>query len=108
MGKPYDHQYFFSGQGCSCGTMKCAHCGQPIFNHAHDWMAYKKPNNGDWGYVCFHRKCRDDQAGWVKAEAAQAKHAKRMLSIDLDIESICQKHGISREDLAEYANPSEW
>ncbi len=85
MAKPYGHQYFFAGSGNACGTMVCAKCNQPVFNHAHDWMAYKKPTRFDWGYVCFHRKCADSQAGWEKIERARKAvdetHDARMISL---------------------------
>lgn len=87
MGKPYNHTYYFSGSGCSAGTMVCAKCSQPIFNHNQDWMHYTKSckdEHGwpDWKYVCFHRKCCDDQLGWVKIEdeisSNKARHEKIM------------------------------
>jgi len=77
MGKPYNHCYHFSGYRGTTGTMICAKCNQPIFNHAQDWMSYVKPHGDDWGYVCLHRKCCDDQTPWIKIEQAEAAEVVR-------------------------------
>ena len=78
MGKPYGHTYYFAGPpGNSAGTMICACCHKPIDATAEDWMYYTKPKRGDWGYVCFHRRCRPDDTGWAKREAEIAKHLER-------------------------------
>lgn len=102
MGKQYDHQYFFAGQGCTCGTMVCASCGQPIFNHAHDWLAYKKYKNGDWGFVCQHRKCWPDQSGWEKAEELQIKYAERVKQIDAALLKVCREFGMTLDDIRDH------
>lgn len=85
MGKPFDHQYFFSGSGCSTGEMICATCHQPIFNHSQDWMSYKRSKSGDWAYICFHRKCCVDQTGWEKIET---RHKKAMVARVSDLNKI--------------------
>lgn len=102
MGKSYAHQYFFAGQGCTCGTMVCATCGQPIFNHTHDWLAYRKDRGGDWGFICHHRKCWSDQSGWEKAEALQAKHADKMKRLDAALLKVCQHFGMTMSDLRDH------
>lgn len=97
MGKPYSHCYHFAGSGSSAGAMICAHCHQPIFNHAHDWLSYKKDTGGDWGYVTFHRKCREDQSGWTKIEAAQKAEKDKRESVMKAICLVCKTFGVSRE-----------
>ena len=104
MGKPYGHMYQFSGTGNSTGTMVCAACNQPIFNHAHDWMSYKKTKNYDWGFVCFHRKCYKDQTGWEKIEASRLKsetrHADRIEKLQVLAKSLGITDGLGFADLA--------
>lgn len=87
MGRPYDHQYFFAGNGSSAGTMICKTCNEPIHNHCQDWMHYSKSCKDeagwpDWAFHCFHRKCVTDQSGWTKIEKAERlaaeKHAKNL------------------------------
>lgn len=99
MGKPYDHQYFFAGQLCTCGTMVCSTCGQPIFNHVDDWLAYKKPKKGDWGFVCHHRKCWPDQSMWEKAETLQAEYTDKMIRLDEALRKVCQEFGITLSEI---------
>lgn len=100
MGKPYGHQYFMAGNLSSRGLMVCAKCNQPIFNHAHDWMAYQKPENGDWGYVCFHRKCYDDQSGWLKIEKAEDAKKKLTADLTLAVGELLTKFNITSGTLA--------
>jgi len=102
MGKPYDHEYYFAGQGCSCGTMVCGSCHQQIFNHAHDWLAYKKDKNGDWGFVCHHRKCWPDQSGWEDAERSQMKYAEQVRLIDAALRKVCQDFGMTLDELLDH------
>lgn len=107
MGKPYDHQYFFAGQGCSCGTMVCASCGKPIFNHAHDWFAYKKSKSGDWCFVCHHRKCWADQSGWEEAEALQAKYAEKIARLDEALLKICREFDMTLDEIRRHIGDDE-
>jgi hypothetical protein len=100
MGKPYNHQYFFSGSRNSCGTMVCAHCQRTITPEAEDWLAYQKSSKEDWYYVCFHRKCRTDQSGWLAAEAASAERKSRDEAIQTAVDALCARFAISRDDLA--------
>ena len=99
MGKPYGHQYFFAGSGCSYGDMTCRHCKQPIFNHNQDWMVYQKSKSYDWSYHCFHRKCREDQTGWEKIETAARKAKAKTDAINSKIMELSQDLGISGFDL---------
>ena len=107
MGKAYGHQYFFAGQGGTCGTMICATCNQPVFEHAHDWLAYKKDKDGDWGFVCQHRKCWPDQSGWEKAEALQEKYAERVRKIDAAVAKLCGDFGMTLDDLRFHIEDNE-
>ena len=95
MGKPYNHNYHFAGGGCSAGRMICSTCNEPVFNHAHDWVAYRQDRNGDWGYVTHHRKCYADQSGWEKIEAAHAKEAAKDAAIMAAINKICADFGVN-------------
>ena len=97
MGKPYGHQYFFVNSGCITGTMICPKCNQPIMDHAHDWVSYQKSCKDDygwddWKYVTFHRKCYDDQSGWIKIEKAQAvannKHQYAISTMEKSAQSL--------------------
>jgi len=104
MGKPYDHQFFFKGSGCSHGEMVCSGCRQPIFNHAHDWMSYKKSKSYDWAFHCFHRKCWQGRDGWSEIEAKNAKVKSRNDTIMADLKLVAEKHKIGDAHvLAEFA-----
>jgi hypothetical protein len=104
MGKPYGHNYHFAGGGCSSGRMICAKCNQPVFNHAHDWVSYRKTfrdEHGalDWKYVTHHRACYADQSGWLKIEAEQRKEAERDKAIMTALNDVCAKFGATYGDL---------
>lgn len=99
MGKPYGHSYFFAGDGSTCGTMICMKCSQPIFNHAHDWLAYQKSKGGDWAYHCYHRKCFDDQSGWEILEKAASAENKKTAKIEAALSELCREHGITANEL---------
>ena len=107
MGKPYNHQYFFSGSGCSAGTMICAHCNQPIFDHAHDWMNYTKDLGDDWAFVCFHRRCRTDQTGWEKIETAYLAAAKLETDVRAALTEICAKFKVNDDYLVSVLTDDE-
>ena len=95
MGKPYEKQFFFSGCGTRCGTMICAACNQPIFDHSHDWMVQKIDKNWDWQYQTFHRKCRDDQTGWEKIEKAKKNAADEHAATMEALRNVARTLGIS-------------
>ncbi len=95
MGKPYEKQFFFAGNGTRCGLMVCNACGQPIFNHAHDWMSQKVNKHWDWEYQTFHRKCRDDQSGWEKIELAEKSAADKKAKTMAALKSVADSLGIS-------------
>lgn len=95
MGKPYDHQYFFAGSGCSAGSMICRACNQPIFNHSQDWMSYKRSKSHDYSLHCFHRNCAASQVGWENIEAASAAADSRYAKIKADLIALANKHKIT-------------
>jgi len=78
MGKPYSHQYFGEGSGCSHGTMVCAKCSRKIVPGA-SYRVYQqscKDDYGqpDWMYVAHHRECCADDPQWAKRDAAEVKY----------------------------------
>lgn len=95
MGRPYDHQYFFKGSGCAHGEMVCGGCRQPIFNHAHDWMSYKKSKSYDWAFHCFHRTCWQGKDGWAEIEARNAKAQSRYDNMLKDLKEVAVKHSVT-------------
>jgi len=106
MGKPYGHIFHFVDAGCIVGEMKCATCNQPIFNHAHDWVEYRKNFRGadgwpDWKYVIHHRRCYPDQSGWLKVEADRSKKMQRNLLIRAALDKVCADFGITPDGLVE-------
>lgn len=95
MGKPYGHCYVFAGSGGSTGTMVCASCNQPIFDHSQDWMSYMKSKSYDWAFHCFHRKCWQGADGWALIEAKNAKAKSRYDAIVSDLKEVAEKHKVT-------------
>lgn len=90
MGKPYDHQYFYAGSGCATGAMICAGCHQPINNSTQDFMSYKKPSRGDWGYVCWHRECRPDPQ-WAVLDKRKADAARDYIILKAEAAAFAKR-----------------
>lgn len=102
MGKSYDHEYFFSGSGSLKGSMVCRACNNPIFNHNQDWMVYKKNKSYDWAYYCFHRKCSDNQSGWLKFEKALQRKKDKAVKLNYAINNLCKDFNLSIDDLISF------
>jgi len=100
MGKPYGHEYHFSGGGTQKGLMVCASCNQPIFSHNQDWMSYQKTYKDesgwpDWKYVCFHRKCCENQTGWEKIEKERDRAQRKADLTRAKLQKVADEIGVT-------------
>ncbi len=106
MGQPYGHEYHRAGAGGSAGLMICAGCRQPIDNETQEWMSYQKPKNGDWGYVCWHRECRDDPK-WAALDARDAQQAIDYAAMQADVAALISKWGSYGWSLTDHVEDAE-
>jgi hypothetical protein len=71
-----DKNYQLAPCGTQVGKMVCAKCGKKIDHLTQDYVYWQKTTKWDWHYVMEHRRCHQNQQGWVTIENAHKKHAE--------------------------------